>query len=113
MIIGFLEHGEVRVYANLPQAMEEWAKFPTDLLSEVITLFDDDGTWLKPVAIYAPRIWFPWSRKLMSVEMHRAKENENRQDTLGYLLRHEAVSLAKNSYVDSLQQLRLSYPWQE
>lgn len=62
MITGFVEDGEVRVYETLSQAMDEWGQHPTDLLSDVIVLFDDDRTWLKPVASYASRKWFPWLR---------------------------------------------------
>jgi hypothetical protein len=109
MIIGFVEDGEVRVYDDLSQAMEEWARFPEDLLSDVIVLYDDDGAWLKPVPSYAPRTWFPWRRKLLSVDMVRAVKDGDQQDSLGYLLSHEAASLAPNHLVSSLEELRLKF----
>ncbi len=111
MIVGFVENGEVRVYENLPQAMDEWAEFPIDLLSDAIVLYDDDGTWLKPVASYAPREWFPWLKRLVAVEMIRSDPSDEPPDELGYLLHHEAVSVVPNSVVGSLDELRQRYPW--
>ena len=111
MVIGVLETGEVRLYASLAAAMEEWGDYLSDLASDVIVLYDEDGTWLKPVETYG-RKWYQLRPRLMSVELRRASEDEY-HDSLGYLLKHEATTLASNPFVRSLEQLRQMYPWVE
>jgi hypothetical protein len=110
MIIGFIEFGEIRVYEDISHVLDAWAKFPTDLLSDVIVLYDDDGTWLEPVATYRKRKWFPWLKTIESVQLVR-NENDHHQDSLPYLLHNEAKSLATNHLVKSLQELRIRYPF--
>lgn len=110
MIIGLVEHGEVRVYESLEKVMLEWGRFPNDLLSEVIVLYDDDGSWLKPVGVYEPRKFFPWLQKLRSVHFEHASAADEGQDELSYLLAFEAVSVAPNGLVSSLDELRRRYP---
>ena len=111
MIVGFVEGGEVRVYESLDKVMIEWGKFPFDLLSEVITLYDEDGTWLMPSGIYEPRKFLPWLKRLSSVTFERASATEHARDELGYLLAYEAASLVQNAQVSSLEDLRRRYPF--
>jgi hypothetical protein len=111
MIVGFVEGGEVRVYESLDKVMVEWGKFPFDLLTEVITLYEDDGTWLMPSGVYEPRKFLPWLKRLSSVTFERASATEHARDELGYLLAYEAASLAPNTQVSSLEDLRRRYPF--
>jgi hypothetical protein len=111
MIIGYLEDGHVRIYPDLDAALEEWAPYPTDLLSDVVRLYQDDGVWLKPEAVYVPRRWLPWLTRLSHVNLKPADAASEQEDTLEYLLAHEAVALVPNKHVTSLDQLRQRYPY--
>jgi len=111
MIVGVLENGEVRVYESLEKVMLEWGRSPADLLSEVIVLYDDDGSWLKPVGVYGSRKFLPWLQKLRSVYFERTDAAQAGQDELSYLLALEAVSVAPNDLVSSLDELRRRYPF--
>ncbi len=111
MIIGYLEYGEVRIYGSLAHALSEW-KYPCDLLSDVIIFYDSDGTYLRPIANFSPKKWFQLKPRVSSVELQRDTGNSE-QDSIGYLLMHEASRLAPNPFVSSLEELRLLFPWEE
>lgn len=68
MIIGY-EMGEVSVYENLDAVMAEWAKYYMHVITEEILFFDNDGTWLEPIEIYAPRTWYRWFKKTRAVQL--------------------------------------------
>lgn len=110
MVIGYLEDGTVRVYSNRDAAMREWGQYPTDLLSDVIILYDDDGTWLEPVARYLPKTWYRWWSKLGGVDLIRSTKKGG-QDPLAYLLHYEATRLEDNHVISSLEQLKARFPW--
>jgi hypothetical protein len=112
VVIGIVETGEARVYASINTALAEWGLYPTDIASEVVIFYDNDGTWLKPVERYM-RKWYHLRPQLVSVELRRAEPDDTYQDKLGYMLRHEVVKLAPNSFVTSLEQLRQMHPWDE
>lgn len=111
MIVGFVEDGQVRVYESLDGVMAEWGNFPSDLLSEVILLYDEDGTWLMPEGVYERWTFLPWPQRLRSVTFERANASEHGRDELGYLLVYEALSLAPNTRFASLDELRERYPF--
>ena len=108
MIIGVVETEEVRLYASISEAMEEWGSYPTDIASDVVVFYDEDGTWLKPVMKYARR-WYQLKPRVVSVELRRATADEY-EDPLGYKLQYEVSRLAPNALVSSLEQLRALYP---
>ena len=110
MIIGYLETGEVRVYSNLSEAMEEWANFPTDILSDVILFYDLEGQFYQPSPKYAKRRWYQLSSKIESFAFSPCDPKDIHEDTLGYLLHYEATKLQENPHIKSLDALRKLVP---
>lgn len=110
MIIGFVENGEIQIYDNIDHAMSEWGRYPSDIMSDVIIFFEEDGAWLKPIPNYAPRTWYRWFNKLISVNFKRSIKNDNYQDSINYLINHETIKLAENKYFSSLKELKGRYP---
>ena len=112
MIIGMMETREIRIYASIDDALAEWGAFPTDLLSDVIIFYDQDGRYLQPIANYAPKKkWFQLRPKIYSIQLRRETAISPLQDPLPYVLHYEAISLVPNPWVDSLERLRSMYPY--
>ena len=111
MIIGMMETREIRIYASIDDALAEWGPFPTDLLSGVIIFYDQDGTYLEPIASYAPKKWFQLRPRIYSIQLRRETAISPFQDPLPYVLHYEAISLVPNPWVDSLERLRSMYPY--
>jgi hypothetical protein len=98
MIIGVLEHGEIRIFDGIDHVMREWGPYPTDVQSGVITFYDADGTWLEPA---------------VSNQLLHLQRNENpgtTVDQIGVAL-FEATTLLPNPHVTSLDELRARYPF--
>ena len=98
MIIGALEHGEIRIFDDVDHVMREWSLYPADVESGVITFYDADGVWLEP---------------LLSKESFELTRNETRDaavDHIGVAL-FEATTLLPNPHVTSLDELRARFPF--
>jgi hypothetical protein len=111
MIIGIDEARRARIYGDMEDLRHEWGAFPSDVLSETIRFYDEDGKWLKPEGIYKPRWWLPWSKRLVDVSFEAIDASSAGQDDLAYLLAHETHSLGSNVYVRSLAELQCRYPY--
>lgn len=113
MIIGLLESGEVKIYENLEEVMQEWGQYPEDILSDVIIFYDEEGNWLQPIARYTSNKWFKWWERLVAVDLVKSDDAEAFQDSLAYMLNYEATTLEKNSRFKSLDELKAKYPYTE
>ena len=91
--------------------MTEWEPFPSDVASEVVVFYDEDGTRLRPVEQYASRKWFQLQPTLLSFELEREPAQVTSSDRIGYLLKYETTNLAPNPIVGSLEKLREMFPW--
>ena len=97
MIIGVVEHGEVRIFDSIDHAIREWAAYPSDVESGVITFYDADGVWLEP-------------RLAGPLTLHRNAAPHAAVDPIGLAL-FEAETLIPNRYFDSLDELRAWFPF--
>ena len=115
LVIGVTEWCEVRVYDSLAAVLSEWGPYPTDLLSDVIMLYGEDGSWFEPIPKYVRRFRFlPWPMELACVElraMDPSAYGAYGQDTLPMKLHHESESLRPNGHFASLDELRRMYPY--
>jgi hypothetical protein len=102
VVIGVLEHGEVRLFESMDQVMRDWGQYAADVVSEVIVFYDTDGVWLKPV----------FTRGIEGFTLHRNTTPDASVDSIGLAL-FEATSLAPNPYFDSLDELRARFPFDE
>lgn len=109
MIIGLVENGTVKIYEDIKQVLKEWGQYPTDLLSEVIILYNEKGTWLEPIAKYSSQRYFKWLKKLEKIEF--IDNSDHYQDSLEYMLHFEALTLENNKYFKTLDELRSQYPY--
>lgn len=110
MIIGVLEYGEVRIYDDLDAALAEWGPYPSDLLSYVIVLYDENGVWLEPVATPGPRRWLGLRRGIDRVTLRPSVSPRQPVDPIGLAL-EEAEDLVPNRHFASLAELRARFPF--
>jgi hypothetical protein len=54
----------------------------TDLVSDVVVFYDEDGTWLEPIEQYAPRKWYQCKPTVVSVNLRRASQEKTHQGPL-------------------------------
>jgi hypothetical protein len=108
VIFGVVEGGEVRVFDNLACAVREWAPYPDDVEAEVIVFYDSDGTWLKPVMSRDPRRLLGLLPGAKRFELVREAAHDS-VDPI-WLALFEASTLAPNSHVGSLAELRARFP---
>ena len=102
MVIGVFEYDEVRLFESMDQVMREWGPYPADVASEVIVFYDTDGVWLEPV----------FTRGSNAFTLRRNTTPDASVDSIGLAL-FEATNLAPNQYFDSLDELRVRFPFLE
>jgi hypothetical protein len=98
MVIGVLEHGEIRIFDDVAHAVREWGRYPADVESGVITFYDADGAWLEPI---------------VSHQLFQLRRNESpgaAADHIGVAL-FEASTLLPNPHVKTLDELRARFPF--
>jgi len=105
MIIGVIENSEVRVFEDIDEVMREWKPYPSDVASEVIVFYDEDGTWLEPVFKELPRRWFGLKGGIEFLELRRSSSHGKAIDPINLAL-YEAKTLVPNRHVSSLEELR-------
>ena len=98
MIIGALEHGEIRIFDDVEHVMREWGSYPSDVESAVITFYDADGVWLEPIASND------------SFQLRRNETPDAAVDQIGVAL-FETTNLCPNPHVTSLDELRARFPF--
>ena len=98
MIIGVLEYGEIRIFDDVGHVMREWAAYPSDVESGVITFYDADGVWLEP---------------LVANGAFRLQPNASPDATVDQICvaLFEATTLIANPHVKSLDELRARFPF--
>lgn len=115
MIVAYIEDGSVEIYASLEEAMLVWGKYLEDIISDVVIFYDNDGAWLKPQEQYEIPKWYRLRKKIIGVSFGGVEIPNNEfgygQDPIGYLVAHEAKSLKPNTFVHSLEELKLLYPY--
>jgi len=109
MIIGVLEDGAVTLFDNLDHVMGEWGRHPSDVASEVIIFYDEDGVWLEPLVTMRRR-WLGLRETIDSFTLRRNASPNPGIDPLGLAL-FEATSLTPNPYVKSLDELKTRFPF--
>ena len=109
MIIGVLEDGEVTLFDNLDHVMREWGRHPSDVASEGIIFYDEDGVWLEPVVTMRRR-WLGLRESIDSFTLRRNPAPGPSIDPVGLAL-FESSGLAPNPYVKSLDELRTRFPF--
>ena len=109
MIIGVLEDGDVTLFDNIEHVMRVWERHPSDVASEVIIFYDEDGVWLEPLVTTRPR-WLGLGVTIDGFTLRRNPAPGPGIDPLGLAL-FEASSLTPNRYVKSLDELRARFPF--
>jgi hypothetical protein len=109
MVIGVLEDGEVELFDNLDHVMREWGRHASDVASEVIIFYDEDGVWLEPLVTMRRR-WLGLRETIDSFTLRRNASPGPGIDPIGLAL-FESSSLTPNPYVKSLDELRTRFPF--
>src|SRR5262245_4109646 len=104
-----MERGEVCIFDDVAHAMKDWGQFADDVESEVITFYDADGTWLRPLVTQGPRRLGGLLPGIRTFELVRDANLDQAVDPI-WLALFEASTLIENSHVASLSELRALFP---
>jgi len=110
MIIGVGEYGEVTIFDNLDHVMREWGRHASDVASEVIVFYDEDGVWLEPLVTMRRR-WLGLGERIDSFTLRRNPSPGPGIDPVGLAL-FESSGLIPNPYFKSLEELRAKFPFE-
>lgn len=110
MIIGVIENGEVRIYENVDEVLNEWKAYVSDVQSEVVVFYDDCGTWLEPVFNELPKNWFELGKRIELLGLQPNSCNAKWIDPINLAL-YEASTLHPNRYFSNLEELRARFPF--
>ena len=89
-LIAYIEDGRVFIYQDTSKAIDDWCF--VDVQGNVVSFFDDDGIYLKPV------------KKDRTYELVAAPGEQ--PDSLDYLLEFEFSGLVPNPWFQNVAELR-------